>query len=200
MDLRCGADAPRYTLQSWRLKLTHEEILTGLYNTLPESVALNFSSLYPMQNRQELVDALRSVIPLAVSSNASTSSGSSPFSSLDSDFFDERPGTVARHLGIEAKHPVVIVPGFTTTGLELWKGRACAQRFFRQRLWGTTYMFQSFINNRECWLEHISLDPDTGSDPPDIKIRPSQGLEAVDYFVPGFGTRSRYYVHLICFE
>lgn len=30
-----------------------------------------------------------------------------------------------------AKYPVIMVPGFVTTGLEVWEGEACAQKYFR---------------------------------------------------------------------
>lgn len=34
-------------------------------------------------------------------------------------------------MGYKPKHPIVIVPGFVTSGLELWHGKPCANRFFR---------------------------------------------------------------------
>ena len=34
-------------------------------------------------------------------------------------------------MGYRPKHPIVIVPGFVTSGLELWHGKPCANRFFR---------------------------------------------------------------------
>lgn len=37
-----------------------------------------------------------------------------------------------------------------------------------------------------CWVEHISLDNETGLDPPGIRIRPVTGLVAADYFAPGY--------------
>ncbi|XP_075474159.1 phospholipid:diacylglycerol acyltransferase 1-like isoform X2 [Primulina tabacum] len=37
-----------------------------------------------------------------------------------------------------------------------------------------------------CWVEHMSLDNETGLDPPGIKIRPVSGLVAADYFAPGY--------------
>jgi hypothetical protein len=30
-----------------------------------------------------------------------------------------------------AKYPVLMIPGFVTTGLEVWEGEKCAQRYFR---------------------------------------------------------------------
>ena len=37
-----------------------------------------------------------------------------------------------------------------------------------------------------CWVEHMSLDNETGLDPPGIRIRPVSGLVAADYFAPGY--------------
>ena len=40
---------------------------------------------------------------------------------------------------LQAKHPVVFVPGIVTGGLELWKGKPCVHDLFRKRLWGGTF-------------------------------------------------------------
>ena len=44
-----------------------------------------------------------------------------------------RPGRELREQGFKPKHPVVIVPGFVTSGLLLWEGKPCAKKYFR---WG----------------------------------------------------------------
>ena len=46
-----------------------------------------------------------------------------------------RPGIKLRDLGYKPKHPIIIVPGFVTSGLELWHGKPCANRFFRCDAW-----------------------------------------------------------------
>jgi hypothetical protein len=33
--------------------------------------------------------------------------------------------------GLRPKYPFIIVPGFVTSGLELWHGEECAKKFFR---------------------------------------------------------------------
>lgn len=38
--------------------------------------------------------------------------------------------------GLTGIHPVVLVPGIVTGGLELWEGKPCADGLFRKRLWG----------------------------------------------------------------
>lgn len=96
------------------------------------------------------------------------------------------PGAAAREAGRTPHHPVVIVPGFISSGLELWRGLACGRHFFRQRMWGTPAMARAYLANRACWMQHMRLDPTTGLDPPGIKLRAVTGLEAVDWFVPGY--------------
>ncbi len=42
--------------------------------------------------------------------------------------------------------------------------------------------------NSSCWFEHMQLDMKTGMDPEDsaIRLRAAEGLEAVDFFMPGY--------------
>ncbi|XP_073043951.1 phospholipid:diacylglycerol acyltransferase 1-like [Primulina eburnea] len=94
------------------------------------------------------------------------------------------PGVKLAKDGLRAKHPVIFVPGIVTGGLELWEGHACAEGLFRKRLWGGT--FGEVYKRPLCWVEHMSLDNETGLDPPGIKIRPVSGLVAADYFAPGY--------------
>ena len=96
------------------------------------------------------------------------------------------PGQLAYARGRRPKHPVVIVPGFVSSGLELWEGLRCGKHFFRQRMWGTPAMARAYFTDRACWMQHMRLDPTTGIDPPGIKLRAVTGLEAVDWFVPGY--------------
>ncbi|KAG4182968.1 hypothetical protein ERO13_A09G079700v2 [Gossypium hirsutum] len=94
------------------------------------------------------------------------------------------PGVKLKKEGLEAKHPVVFVPGIVTGGLELWEGRECAEGLFRKRLWGGT--FGEVYKRPLCWVEHMSLDNETGLDPCGIRVRPVSGLVAADYFAPGY--------------
>ncbi|XP_015873505.3 putative phospholipid:diacylglycerol acyltransferase 2 [Ziziphus jujuba] len=96
----------------------------------------------------------------------------------------ESPGARLRREGLAALHPVVLVPGIVTGGLELWEGRSCADGLFRKRLWGGS--FTEIFKRPLCWLEHLSLDNETGLDPPGIRVRAVPGLVAADYFAPGY--------------
>ncbi|PIN24691.1 Diacylglycerol O-acyltransferase [Handroanthus impetiginosus] len=94
------------------------------------------------------------------------------------------PGVKLKKEGLRAKHPVVFVPGIVTGGLELWEGHSCADGLFRKRLWGGT--FGEVYKRPLCWVEHMSLDNETGLDPPGVRVRPVTGLIAADYFAPGY--------------
>ncbi|RLN87065.1 hypothetical protein BBJ28_00022028 [Nothophytophthora sp. Chile5] len=111
--------------------------------------------------------------------------------------FDNRPallGAAEKRPGLElfqeehvtAYSPVVLLPGFTSTGLEIWNGSECSKTYFRQRMWGTSRMLQQFMMNQKCWLEHMMLNRSTGMDPEGIKLRAAKGLEAADYLIGGF--------------
>ncbi|KAE9453371.1 hypothetical protein C3L33_14717, partial [Rhododendron williamsianum] len=102
------------------------------------------------------------------------------------------PGVKLLKEGLRAKHPVVFVPGIVTGGLELWEGHQCAEGLFRKRLWvargcGNLTSFLGLMFYRPlCWVEHMSLDNETGLDPPGIRVRAVSGLVAADYFAPGY--------------
>ena len=54
---------------------------------------------------------------------------------------------VARY-ALEKNHPVILVPGIVSTGLESWGTDGVSRAFFRKRLWGTSTMIKvgSFQN------------------------------------------------------
>ncbi|CAH2355951.1 phospholipid:diacylglycerol acyltransferase [[Candida] railenensis] len=87
-------------------------------------------------------------------------------------------------------HNVVMVPGVISTGIESWgldSIDGCqSEPYFRKRLWGSFYMLRTMVLDKACWLKHIMLDPETGLDPPNIKLRAAQGFEAADFFLAGY--------------
>ena len=95
----------------------------------------------------------------------------------------KRPGFQLAAEGASHHYPVVLVHGFVTSGLEVWAGKACARQHFRQRFWAALYGARSFLQDRDCWKEHMALDPLTGVDPPGIRLRAATGFEAIDYFM-----------------
>ncbi|KAK4688097.1 hypothetical protein P7C73_g2023, partial [Tremellales sp. Uapishka_1] len=110
---------------------------------------------------------------------------------------------LAEH-GLEKHHPIILVPGIVSTGLESWGTEKVGRSFFRKRLWGTTTMIKAVVTNkyvtekrsrgrmltrlidREKWLQALSIDPETGLDPPGFKVRAAQGLDAASEFIQGY--------------
>jgi phospholipid:diacylglycerol acyltransferase len=94
-----------------------------------------------------------------------------------------RPGKVLASQGARAKYPVVLIPGFLTSGLDLWAGEECAEKHERQKVWGSLSVFlQTFATDMKCYVKHLALDPFTGGDPENIKIRASAGFDGTNYF------------------
>lgn len=88
--------------------------------------------------------------------------------------------------GAKPKHPVVLLPGIISTGLESWTTTADNASYFRKRLWGSTSMIRTVLFDKEKWVKHLSLDPVTGLDPPGIRVRAAKGLDAASYFAAGY--------------
>lgn len=95
-----------------------------------------------------------------------------------------RPGfQQAQKHGAIGQYPVVMVPGFVTSGLEVWKGKSCMENFFRERVWGSLFSAQYWLRERYCIMKNLALDPVTGGDPEGIKLRCAQGFSAADFFI-----------------
>jgi len=89
--------------------------------------------------------------------------------------------------GVRANHPVIMVPGVISTGLESWGTTNASRQYFRKRLWGSWSMMRALVLDKEGWKKHIMLDKKTGLDPPDgIKLRAAQGFDAADFFITGY--------------
>ena len=75
------------------------------------------------------------------------------------------PGAAAAEAGFGPHHPVILIPGFVTSSLELWSGPSCASKYFRSRFWGGLSMTTRLLGDKRCWLETMALDERTGLDP-----------------------------------
>lgn len=95
-------------------------------------------------------------------------------------------GLQLRSQGIQANHPVVMVPGVISTGLESWGTEEGSRQYFRKRLWGSWSMMRALVMDKASWKNHIMLDKVTGLDPPGIKLRAAQGFDATDFFITGY--------------
>jgi phospholipid:diacylglycerol acyltransferase len=98
----------------------------------------------------------------------------------------ERPGYKLAKKGAKVEYPVMMVPGFITSGLTVWSAQECAIKHFRQRIWTAFNGGFSFVLDRECWRQHMMLDPYTGKDPENVKLRAAEGFEAADYFMANY--------------
>ncbi|KAK0315683.1 phospholipid:diacylglycerol acyltransferase [Friedmanniomyces endolithicus] len=95
-------------------------------------------------------------------------------------------GLQARSEGVSARYPVIMIPGVISTGLESWGTEEQSRQYFRKRLWGSWTMMRALVLDKTSWKRHIMLDPDTGLDPPGIKLRAAQGFDAADFFITGY--------------
>ncbi|KAB5518775.1 Lecithin:cholesterol acyltransferase-domain-containing protein [Coniochaeta sp. 2T2.1] len=95
-------------------------------------------------------------------------------------------GLKVRAEGMTAVHPIVMIPGVISTGLESWGTTNVSRPFFRKRLWGSWTMMRALVLEKEVWKRHIMLDKYTGLDPPGIKLRAAQGFDATDFFITGY--------------
>ncbi|KAJ3784308.1 phospholipid:diacylglycerol acyltransferase [Lentinula aff. detonsa] len=88
--------------------------------------------------------------------------------------------------GLSAEYPVVLIPGVISTGLESWSTSPEYRPFFREKLWGGLNMLSQVTFNRDKWIAAMMLDPVTGLDPPDAKIRAAEGIDAASSFIQGY--------------
>ncbi|KAI0743664.1 phospholipid:diacylglycerol acyltransferase [Daedaleopsis nitida] len=88
--------------------------------------------------------------------------------------------------GLSAKHPVVLVPGIISTGLESWSTSPDYRAFFRKKVWGGFSMISQVTFNRDKWIAALMLDPVTGLDPPGAKVRAAEGINAASSFIQGY--------------
>ncbi|KAK2612124.1 phospholipid:diacylglycerol acyltransferase [Conoideocrella luteorostrata] len=95
-------------------------------------------------------------------------------------------GLKARAEGLHAHHPMIMVPGVISTGLESWGTANTSRQYFRKRLWGSWTMMRALVLDKESWKKHIMLDKKTGLDPSGVKLRAAQGFDATDFFITGY--------------
>lgn len=105
-------------------------------------------------------------------------------------------GMKVRSEGLEAHHPMIMIPGVISTGLESWGTANASRPYFRKRLWGSWTMMRALVMEKDNWKRHIMLDKNTGLDPPNIKLRAAQGFDATDFFITGYWIWSKIYENL----
>ncbi|KAF4453575.1 Phospholipid:diacylglycerol acyltransferase [Fusarium austroafricanum] len=105
-------------------------------------------------------------------------------------------GMKARSEGLEAYHPMIMIPGVISTGLESWGTANISRAYFRKRLWGSWTMMRALVMDKEVWKKHVMLDKRTGLDPPNVKLRAAQGFDATDFFITGYWIWSKIFENL----
>ena len=123
---------------------------------------------------------------------------------LNTDGREFQVGDAIKARGLEAKYPVVLIPGVISTvrrlrtfkltdelryyrqSLESWSTAPEYRAFFRQKVWGGLSMISQVTFNREKWLSMLVLDPVTGLDPKGVKVRASEGFDAASSFIQGY--------------
>jgi len=134
--------------------------------------SLKYDSLVPKDLRKNLEDILTKT-------------------SKWSETIDFQVGWELAKQGAKPEHPVVLIPGIVSTGLESWTTTDEESAYFRRRLWGSTSMLRSALFDKEKWVKHLMLDPETGLDPEGIRVRAAQGLDAASYFAAGYWVWSK---------
>ncbi|KIK78139.1 hypothetical protein PAXRUDRAFT_834720 [Paxillus rubicundulus Ve08.2h10] len=109
-----------------------------------------------------------------------------PVWKLNNDGREFQAGEAMKRRGLTAQHPVVLVPGIVSTGLESWSTSPEYRAFFREKLWGGFNMLSQVTFNRDKWIAAMMLDPNTGLDPPGVKIRAAEGVDAASSFMKGY--------------
>ncbi|PFH53776.1 hypothetical protein AMATHDRAFT_136887 [Amanita thiersii Skay4041] len=105
---------------------------------------------------------------------------------LNNDGREFEVGERMKQRGLTAEHPVILIPGVISTGLESWSTSPEYRQFFRQKLWGGFNMLSQVTFNKEKWIAAMMLDPVTGLDPPGVKIRAAEGIDAASMFIHGY--------------
>ena len=151
-----------------------------------------FEGISNMESFKDYLDDWKDILPQSVTSFISDvqagQSANAALKDLTESFAVGKQ--LRKEYNITAKHPVVMVPGVISTGIESWGvvgDEECnSEPHFRKRLWGSFYMLRTMVLDKVCWLRHLMLDPETGLDPPHFRLRAAQGFEAADFFMAGY--------------
>ncbi|KAN0101678.1 LACT domain containing protein [Hyaloscypha variabilis] len=159
--------------------------LGGLFGILVAGFFAGRSDLIDFPEFSELsMDSLLDVLPAGFVNDARDLARGER-EAVNYDSFQVGLNLVAQ--GVRANHPVIMVPGVISTGLESWGTTNASRQYFRKRLWGSWSMMRALVLDKEGWKKHIMLDKRTGLDPPGgIKLRAAQGFDAADFFITGY--------------
>ncbi|KAG6857716.1 hypothetical protein H0H87_004132 [Tephrocybe sp. NHM501043] len=105
---------------------------------------------------------------------------------FNNDGREFKVGEAMKARGLSAEHPLILIPGVISTGLESWSTSPDYRAFFREKLWGGFNMISQVTFNKEKWIAAMMLDPVSGLDPPHVKIRAAEGIDAASSFIQGY--------------
>ncbi|KAL5521320.1 hypothetical protein ACEPAG_9244 [Sanghuangporus baumii] len=105
---------------------------------------------------------------------------------LNNDGREFLVGERMRDRGLRAEHPVVLIPGIISTSLESWSTSDEYRGWFRDKVWGGMHMIAQVTLNKDKWMNAVLLDPISGLDPPGVKVRAAQGIDAASSFIQGY--------------
>ncbi|KAI1979587.1 phospholipid:diacylglycerol acyltransferase [Ophidiomyces ophidiicola] len=158
--------------------------LGGLFGLCVALFFANHNEVISLDGLMDLnLDSLIDVIPAGILKDASE------FSKQERDAISSDAFSVGLNLqaqGLHAQHPVIMIPGVISTGLESWGTDEKSRQYFRKRLWGSWTMMRALVLDKSGWKQHIMLDKKTGLDPPGVKLRAAQGFDATDFFITGY--------------
>ncbi|KAF9476351.1 LACT-domain-containing protein [Pholiota conissans] len=105
---------------------------------------------------------------------------------FNNDGREFKVGEAMKARGLTAEHPIILIPGVVSTSLESWSTAPEYRPFFREKLWGGLNMLSQVTFNKDRWISAMMLDPITGLDPPDAKIRAAEGIDAASSLIQGY--------------
>ncbi|PLN80438.1 putative Phospholipid:diacylglycerol acyltransferase [Aspergillus taichungensis] len=159
-------------------------LLGGLFGILFALFFANQQDVISLDSLLDLnLDTLMDAIPQGIVWDARE------FTQHERDAVNYDPFSVGLQLheqGIRAKHPIVMIPGVISTGLESWGTGDASRQYFRRRLWGSWTMMRALVLDKAEWKNHVMLDKTSGLDPPGVKLRAAQGFDATDFFITGY--------------
>ncbi|KAF2972049.1 hypothetical protein GQX73_g1546 [Xylaria multiplex] len=175
-------------------KSTFIFLLGSLFGLIAAGFLAQSNDLIEFPELGELsMDSLFDVLPSNIVADLKDLIGNTAFIE-GSDAFTV--GIKARAEGLDVHHPIIMVPGVISTGLESWGTGNISRPYFRRRLWGSWTMMRALLSDKEVWKQHIMLDKKTGLDPPGLKLRAAQGFDATDFFITGYWIWSKIFENL----
>ncbi|GAP89844.1 putative phospholipid:diacylglycerol acyltransferase [Rosellinia necatrix] len=169
-------------------------LLGSLFGLIATGFLARSNDLIEFPELGELsVDSLLDVLPSSFVADLKDLISNNEFME-SSDAFSV--GIKARAEGLGVYHPIIMVPGVISTGLESWGTGNVSRPYFRRRLWGSWTMMRALLSDKEVWKQHIMLDKKTGLDPPGLKLRAAQGFDATDFFITGYWIWSKIFENL----